>query len=108
MSVTKHNPIERAERFVSFGAVTCDICRDIDRKERSDAAEFWPDEPVSFLNADADPAVDFWSLTVCDHHDTFDRVPDDATHMARFETFRLEDHNMNSAVGREAIEVQEL
>jgi len=99
--------VERAERFVSFGDVTCDICAGLEKDERPDEGEFWPDEPVSFINADADMAVDFWNLTVCDHH-TPRNAPQEATHFVRFDTYNKEEHHMNSAVGREAIEVYEL
>jgi len=107
MSVTQQDPVERAEQFVAYGAPTCDICEGLHKDERPKAGEFWPEEPISFLDADADAAVDFWNLTVCDHHDPRD-APDEATHMVRFETDSLEDHRMNSAVGREAIKVVEL
>jgi hypothetical protein len=103
----KRDAVTRAEQSVSYGAPTCDICYGTDRDERHEDAEYWPDEPVSFLNADADAAVDFWNLTVCDHHTPRD-APVDATHYVKFETYNKEEHHMNSAVGRRAIEVIEL
>lgn len=107
MSVSKTPAVKRAERFTSLGAPTCDICYGMSSDDRPDAGEFHPDEPITFLNADADAAVDFFELTVCEHHDPRD-APEEATHVVRFETFRKEDHKMNSAVGRRAIEVTEL
>jgi len=107
MSVQHDAAVKRAEGFISYGHPTCDICYGMDANERPEEGEFWPEEPVSFLNADADMAVDFWSLTVCDYHTPRD-APADATHYVKFHTFRKEDHHMNSAVGREAIEVYKL
>jgi len=99
--------VTRAEGFTSYGAPTCDVCKGMHQDDRPEEGDYFPEEPVSFLNADADAAVDFWNLTVCDHHTPRD-APTDATHYVRFNTYRKEDHHMNSAVGREAIEVYEL
>lgn len=107
MAVTTDAVVERAENFVSYGHPTCDICSGMSADERPEEGDFWPDEPVSFINADADMAVEFWNLTVCDHH-TPRNAPDEATHYIKFRTFHKGDHHMNSAVGREAIEVYEL
>lgn len=107
MNISKLPTVERAERFVSYGAPTCDICAGLDKEDRPAEGDYWPAQPVSFINGDAEAAVEFWNLTVCNHHIPQDD-PDEATHKIRFKTFNMEDHHMNSAVGREAIEVHEL
>jgi hypothetical protein len=109
MSIQYDGPVARAEGFISLGHPVCDRCRALPADERPADGAYWPDEPISYLNADAQSAADFWHLTVCEHHDLdFDEVPEDATHRVVFKTERAEDHHMNSAVKREAVESVQL
>jgi len=77
---TEKTPTERCENTISFGSPTCDICREIDREDRDDEADFWPNPAIHYIRHGERRAVEWWGVTVCRHHDDFEHVPDGATH----------------------------
>lgn len=101
---------DRIERTISYGAPTCDVCKEDTSGGRPDGAEFWPDRAVHYINADAETAVGFWGRTVCEYHDQFDLVLDEATHRVVDETVYVGDDpdRMNSATRHRVAEIQEL
>ena len=100
---------QRIESFTSYGAPTCDICQATPHNERSDATEFWPETPIHYVHASESAAVEFWSTTVCPHHDTGEHIPEDATHRAVDEPAYIGDeHRMNSAYKHVVTEIEEL
>ena len=100
---------QRAENFTSYGAPTCDVCRETPREERHDDAEFWPDEAIHYLNGPASAAFAFWAATLCPHHDTDEHIPEDATHRAvDAPAYIGDEHRMNSAYKHVVTEIEEL
>jgi hypothetical protein len=100
---------QRAEGFVSYGAPTCDVCRDTPKEKRHDDAEFWPDDAIHYLNGPASPAVEFWAATLGPHHDTDENRPDEATHRAvNHPEYIGDEHRMNSAYEHIITEIEEL
>jgi hypothetical protein len=71
---------EHIEKFRSLGHPHCDVCYNLSKEDRPDEAEFWPEEPTVFIRGDKRRAVDFFAIKLCDHHDTPDNHPEDATH----------------------------
>lgn len=99
---------QRVERFVSFGAPTCDVCREFSREQRSDQSEFWPDEAIHYIRGDCDSAFEFWGVTVCPHHDE-GFCPDDATHrVVDVPEYIGDDHQMNSAYEHNVRDITEV
>jgi hypothetical protein len=101
---------ERIERFVSYGYPKCDICYNLSQESRPDDAEFWPDTPVHYIRGDCDPAVTFWGVTVCSHHDKSEFHPEDATHRVTDSPKYIGDSsdNMNSAYEHCIVDIREV
>ena len=89
---------ERVESFVAFGRPHCDVCYGLAPEDRPDEAEFWPSPAIHYLRGDERAAVDFWGVTLCDHHDTPANRPADATHrVVDTPAYIGDEHRMNSA-----------
>ena len=100
---------QRIESFTSYGAPTCDICRNTPRDKRADAAEFWPETAIHYVRGPASAAVEFWATTVCPHHDAGEHVPEDATHRAvDAPAYIGDEHRMNTAHEHVVTEIEEL
>lgn len=98
---------DRVESFTSYGAPACDICRSQSPDKRHDHAEFWPDTPIHYVRADCDSAVEFWGVTLCEHHDRPQNHPEDATHRVFNEPEYIGDeHRMNSAYEHNVVRVE--
>lgn len=107
--VDKAHVKDRIESFVSYGKPICDVCYALDADERPDDAEFWPTPITHFVRADESCAVSFWGVSVCEHHDSFEYVPEDATHRVVDEPQYIGDtHRINSAYEHVVTDIQEL
>jgi hypothetical protein len=104
-------PVQRFEGFIGYGKQTCDDCYRMSPEARDETdGEFWPTPAITYLNDDADSAVEFFARTTCAYHDTDAQVPEEATHRVIDEQEYVGDDpdRMNSAYTHNATEVEEL
>lgn len=110
LDVAAADVCRRIERFTSYGSPTCDICEGLSQEGRPEDGEFWPGEPIHYIQGNKDSAYEFWGTTVCSFHDDSEFHPNDMTHRVvnAPEYIGDEPDKMNSAYEHCVVAIEEM
>lgn len=106
----RHAIANRIEGLISMGPPTCDACYSLDRQDRHEDSEFWPNPLTIFVDVEGDTLAQWMHKTMCDHHNPAigEGVAVEATHRVRTRPEYVGDeHNHNGAYRYNVLSVKE-